>query len=144
MQILREQQHSEEHTEPSGTWPTKSHRQTSRILVADDDPQVLRVIVRVLRHAGLDVHSANSSAEALRLIEAFPFDAVVTDLFAPATNGTLVLAAVREHALLVPVILISGGCDPRNTPALVGDAALHFLAKPFCARELAELIARLT
>ncbi|MEM9061147.1 MAG: ATP-binding protein [Pseudomonadota bacterium] len=82
----------------------------ARVLVAEDDPDVLSVLVRSLTRAGYTVTSvANGdlAVEAFRSAERF--DVLVTDLVMPGTlQGADLAAALREHAPDLPVVFLSG------------------------------------
>jgi DNA-binding NtrC family response regulator len=115
----------------------------ARALIADDDPQLLRALARILRDAGLEVQTADSCPEALELVARESFDVIVTDLFMPDMSGTQILAMARERDACVPVVMISGDPDMRGWLDELDDRSLHFLAKPFSGQELSHLVRRL-
>jgi len=112
-------------------------------LVADDEPQILQVLTRVLRGAGIEVETAESASEALDLISALGFDVVITDLFVPDLGGAKVLAAVRLFDPLLPVVIISGDTERRGSLDALDDAALYFLGKPVDSQQLIDLVCEL-
>ena len=61
--------------EPSGTLPVGHRQYPIRVLVADDAPQLLRLLARVLRSKGLEVETAATASEALALVSGLGFDA---------------------------------------------------------------------
>jgi CheY-like chemotaxis protein len=68
------------------------------ILVVEDEPALLGMLVRVLTHAGLgDVLSAPNGAVALKLTEEHPVHVVVTDLLMPHVTGYDLIDRLREH-----------------------------------------------
>jgi DNA-binding response OmpR family regulator len=111
----------------------------ARILVVDDDPQLLELYARVLRDDGHEVIAARDGLEAQRRMDTRP-DLIVLDLEMPA-NGYEVLAQVRssaEHAT-IPVI-VSSGIATGEWALRAG--ATEFLAKPFKVAELKAAVRR--
>lgn len=84
-----------------------------RILLVDDDSQVLFVLQAALRRMDLpcDVETAQNGREAFRLVEAFPFDLLITDIRLPGIDGITLTDLVRSRAPQMPVIWITAyGC----------------------------------
>lgn len=102
-----------------------------RILIVDDEPSVCKVISRVLASKGLSPESAYSGAEALALMAAGKFDAIVLDIKMPEMDGFEVLAKIRETDLDVPVVILSA--DNENYSMLLGleSGADDYMTKPF-------------
>jgi EAL domain-containing protein (putative c-di-GMP-specific phosphodiesterase class I) len=107
-----------------------------RILVADDDPLVLRAYGRALRGAGYSVELASDGRKAADLVNAGAFDVILSDIAMPELDGLQLLRIVRERDLDVPVILVTA------TPALdtamkaVEYGALRYMVKPVDLQEL--------
>ena len=101
-----------------------------RILLVDDDPQVRRLVARVLRNAELEVVEATSGREALGELRAAPFDVMVSDVHMPELTGLDLLRAVRAVDLDLPIILISGAPDVPTAAAAVEHGAFRYLTKP--------------
>src|SRR5262245_11390303 len=82
----------------------------TRILVVDDDPQVVRVIASMAERAGHEVEIATSAEEAVSRLDQTGFDVVLTDLdFGPdRPNGLEVLQHVQRNTPEVPVVIITG------------------------------------
>ena len=106
----------------------------ARVLVVDDQPEVRRLMVRLLERAGHTTAEADGGAEGLRQLAAQPVDLVVTDLFMPDMDG---LEFIRELALRRPgmrVIAVSGGgfMDAASILAVATQlGAVRTLSKPF-------------
>jgi len=94
-----------------GTWGSPQTPVTSRILLADDDPQVRRLFARRLRNAGYSVHEAKSGSEALSLLKNMRVHLLILDLAMPDKDGFEVLKVVKEEHPSVPVLVISGYMD---------------------------------
>ena len=115
----------------------------SRVLVADDDEQVRRVLSRALERAGHDVETVRSGTEALVAIESAAPDLVVTDINMPDMDGIELLVHLVERGGIKVIAISGGGLFPRDE--LLADAellgAVDVMGKPF---ELDELVARVT
>ena len=110
-----------------------------RILIADDDPDVLDVIKAILEHEGYRVRTARDGEQALKYIRKNDFDAVILDVEMPKKSGVKVLQRMRRQPELknVPVMMITG--NPLRAQELqengVGKLANDYLVKPFNTRE---------
>jgi two-component system KDP operon response regulator KdpE len=111
----------------------------SRILVVDDEPQILRALQMSLRGAGYDVDTASTGAQALTAAAVQPPDAVFRDLVLPDTRGTDVCRELRTWST-VPVIVLSVVGDESEKVAALDAGADDYVTKPF---GLDELLARL-
>src|SRR5690242_1628656 len=108
------------------------------ILVADDDPQLLRLITRNLELEGYDVLSARDGKEALDTIEArFP-DLALLDVMMPKMDGFTVCQRVRDFSALPIIIVTARGQDGDKIRGL-DLGADDYLTKPF---NIDELLAR--
>ncbi len=100
------------------------------ILVADDDPQLLRLVTRNLQFTGHNVVAVADGRQALDQIEASRFDLVILDVMMPKLDGFRVCERVREFSSVPILILTSRSLDQDKVRGLdVG--ADDYLAKPF-------------
>jgi len=127
----------------SGTFPVGQRKDPPRVLVAEDDAHLLRLIARLLHGAGIEVETAATSDAALELISALGFDLILSDLFAPEMSGAKIVAAVRLFDPLLPIVIISGDTECSGAISAIGDPALYFVAKPFANDALLDLICEL-
>jgi CheY-like chemotaxis protein len=115
-----------------------------RILLIEDDAQVLRALSSVLIRSGHRVTTAANGAVGLRLWREHGADLVLTDIQMPETDGIEVILQLRTYAPHLPVIAMSGG-DRSGDLDLLGDArllgAVALLKKPFSADDLTRAIA---
>ena len=111
----------------------------SRILVVDDEPQILRALETTLRGAGYGVATAASGEAALAQAAVHPPDAVVLDLVLPGKSGTEVCRELREWSQ-VPILVLSAVGDEREKVAALDAGADDYVTKPF---GIDELLARL-
>ena len=106
-----------------------------RILVVDDEPQILRALQTSLRAAGYEVESADDAAGALAAAAAHPPDAVILDLVLPDGTGTEVARQLREWTN-VPILLLSVVGDDHEKVAALDAGADDYVTKPFSVDEL--------
>ncbi len=110
-----------------------------RVLIVDDEPQILRALRVILRDAGYDPVPAGSAEEALDLAALRTPDAAIVDLVLPDRDGVAVTRALREWSQLPIIVLSAVGEEEAKVRALAAGAD-DYVTKPFGPREL---IARL-
>jgi two-component system KDP operon response regulator KdpE len=110
-----------------------------RVLVVDDEPQILRAVSANLRGAGYDVDTASTGEDALANAAMRPPDAVILDLVLPDKSGTEVTRELRQWST-APVILLSAVGDESDKVAALDAGADDYVTKPF---GIDELLARL-
>jgi two-component system, OmpR family, KDP operon response regulator KdpE len=106
-----------------------------RILVVDDEPQILRALGTTLRGAGFTVDSAATAESALATAAARPPAAVILDLVLPDGTGTDVCRELRTWSD-APVIVLSAVGDEREKIAALDAGADDYVTKPFSVEEL--------
>jgi DNA-binding response OmpR family regulator len=116
---------------------TQSSRK--RILVADDEPHIRRIVATLLDSASFSVIEAVDGTDAISHIDSGePIDGFVLDLMMPGATGIEVLAHVRGHAVhsrAAVIILTAKGQDTDREAALAAGAD-DFLTKPFSPKKL--------
>lgn len=110
------------------------------LLVVDDEPEVRRALVRVLRHAGFGVESCSDGRAATELLAKQRFDAVVTDISMPDMTGVDLLRHVRGRDADLPVILVTGGPDIQTAIQAIEYGVYRYLVKPVDPGELVGII----
>jgi CheY-like chemotaxis protein len=110
----------------------------SRILVADDEPNIRTTISDILRKYHATVTVASNGGEAISQLEAGDFDLVLSDIKMPDKTGYDVFAAARKKAERLPVILMTGfGYDPNHSIVRASQEGLQaVLFKPFKVEQL--------
>ena len=110
------------------------------ILLVDDEPQVRSFVKTVLLRQGFRVIEADDGIAASALIQDFQgrFSLVVSDIGVPHLDGAALSRWVKRQYPSLPVLLLSGGADPRDY--LEGNA---FLPEPFCASQLIQAVREL-
>ena len=111
----------------------------TRVLVVDDEPQLLRALTINLRARHYEVHGAATGAEALTAAAAHPPDVVILDLGLPDMDGTEVIAGLRGWTD-VPILVLSGRTDSLDKVEALDAGADDYVTKPF---GMDELLARL-
>jgi two-component system KDP operon response regulator KdpE len=107
----------------------------SRILVVDDEPQMLKALQINLRARSYTVATASDGRRALQEASHNPPDAVILDLGLPQVDGMEVLRELRAWSS-VPVIVLSGRADSREKVAALDAGADDYVTKPFAMNEL--------
>jgi two-component system KDP operon response regulator KdpE len=111
----------------------------ARVLVVDDQDQLLRALRINLRARQYEVLTASTGREALATAAASPPDAVILDLGLPDVDGISVITAIRTWSR-APIIVLSGRTSPGDKIGALDAGADDYVTKPF---EMAELLARL-
>ncbi len=115
-------------------------RPLGRILVADDEPDLLEAYAALLTDAGYEVATAENGRQALRLLGDGGFDLILSDIVMPDMDGVSLLRAVREHDLDVPVVLVTGSPRVETAAKAVEHGALRYLVKPVSEAELMQTV----
>ncbi len=110
-----------------------------RILVCDDEPQILRALKVILRDAGFEAVAAGTGEEALDRAAVKPPEAAILDLMLPDIDGVELTRRLREWSRMPILVLSAVGEEDRKVEALAAGAD-DYVTKPFGPREL---IARL-
>ena len=111
----------------------------SRILIAEDEPRIVRFLARGLQAEGHTTACAADGNEALHLALTGDFDLMLLDLGLPSRDGLDVLAAVRRRSLRLPVIVLTARSSTDDVVTGLDRGASDYVSKPF---RLAELLAR--
>ncbi len=115
---------------------------TRKILVVDDEPDMVNTCARILRRLGYDCLTAQDGPEAIRLIDDQRPDLVVTDLHLPSGDGFEVSRHVRRWMPQTPVIVITAYHTPDTVGQAYANGATGYLSKPFSNAEFSDAIRR--
>jgi two-component system KDP operon response regulator KdpE len=107
----------------------------TRILVCDDEPQIVRALRVILRDAGYEAVAAATGEEALDLAAVRPPEAAIVDLMLPDIDGVEVTRRLREWSAMPVIVLSAVGEEDRKVEALAAGAD-DYITKPFGPREL--------
>jgi len=120
--------------------------QTSRILIVDDDPIILRVLSNVLAPEGYELATAVNGKEALNQVPAFEPDLILLDVMLPEMDGFAVCRQLRADDRFgdVPVIFITALDDQKSRLQGIEAGADEFLNKPVNSLELKARVRTIT
>ena len=107
----------------------------TRVLVVDDEPQILRALRINLRVREYEVHVAATGAEALQMASRYPPDLVILDLGLPDLDGVEVIQGLRGWTK-APIIVLSGRADSTDKVEALDAGADDYITKPFGVEEL--------
>ncbi len=117
--------------------------QGQRIMVIDDDLDVIEVNTRMMKHLGYASDSYLSPTDAVAAFakDSEAYDLVITDLTMPIMRGDIVIQRIRERNSKVPIILCSGNLDDQDPHKIDPAGRVLRLQKPYQYNELARAIA---
>jgi two-component system response regulator MtrA len=117
----------------------KEARDGRRILVADDDPAILRLIETILEKEKYSVVAARDGREAYKILQADPhFTAAILDVVMPHISGTELVRYMKSEQKLmnIPVMMMTAEQDPKLSSDSFAAGAVVFLPKPFTTAQL--------
>jgi len=112
----------------------------ARILIVDDDPNIVRFIQVNLKNSGHDVFIAANGAEAVRLVQEEKLDLVLLDVRMPVMDGFEACRRIREQST-VPIIMVSADRDVNDKVKCLELGADYYMTKPFSIDELLARVA---
>jgi DNA-binding response OmpR family regulator len=114
----------------------------TRIIVADDDKDILDLVVFKLTQAGFDTIAVSDGVAALAAIEADPPRLAILDVMMPGLSGIDVLRKVRANQLTrdLDVILLTARARDADVDAGFATGASDYVIKPFSPRELLDRV----
>jgi CheY-like chemotaxis protein len=118
------------------TKPSKNER---RVLVADDDPAILRLVKTILEKENYKVITARDGREAYKILQSDPnFIAAILDVVMPHISGPELARFMRTEKKLVniPVMMMTAEQDPKLSSESFAAGAMVFLPKPFTTAQL--------
>ena len=115
----------------------------AKVLVADDDPAILRLVKAIVEKEGYTVVPARDGKEAYKLLQSGePFAAAVFDVVMPYIQGTELVRYMQSEKRLmkIPVIMMTAEQNPRLSSESFSAGAVAFLPKPFTTVQLQTMI----
>ncbi len=119
---------------------TRRSRGQPKVLVIDDEPDLLELLELTLSRMGLDTIRAESVAQAIALLDREPFDLCLTDMRLPDGEGLRVVEHINQKGLDVPVAVITAFGSAENAVAALKAGAFDYLAKPVALEQLRALV----
>ena len=111
-----------------------------KVLVVDDEPDLLELLELTLSRMGLDTSRAESVSDALRLLDKEQFDLCLTDMRLPDGNGLELVSLITSRSPDTPVAVITAYGSAENAVAALKAGAFDYLAKPVGLDALRALI----
>jgi DNA-binding response OmpR family regulator len=111
-----------------------------RILIVEDEPDIVRGLTDALEFEGFDVTSTSSGKAGVRQMREKPADCVILDLMLPDLNGYAVCEEIRHFNALVPIIILTARGQESDKIRGLDAGADDYVTKPF---SVAELLARI-
>lgn len=112
----------------------------ARILVVDDDPDVLETLTEFLTLNGYEVTTARNGGDALMLLAVAPADVVLLDIAMPQVDGVTALRRIRVDHPDLPVIMLTANVDLDMARRTLKQGAFDYVAKPIGFTHLAHVI----
>lgn len=113
-----------------------------KVLVVEDDPEMLALVCEHLESEGYAVQGAGRGTEAIDQLRSGEFDVVLTDLRLPDVDGIEVLRAAREGRRELPVILFTAFGSIETAIQAIRQGAFDYITKPFALEEISLLVGR--
>jgi putative nucleotidyltransferase with HDIG domain len=112
-----------------------------KILCVDDEPNILSSLRRMLSLEGFEVFTAESGAEALKLLAQHPMNVIISDMQMPQMNGTELLAKVGQQWPQTMRLMLTGASDVSGAIEAINQGAIYrYTAKPWNDEELLSTI----
>jgi CheY-like chemotaxis protein len=112
----------------------------ARVLIIDDDFEVLEVLRDIVSALGHDVQTAAAGTTGLERVPLFKPQFVLLDLAMPAPSGYEVLGALRCDYPAIPVIMVAAQVDAAISDRLIAKGAFAYVEKPFTMERLDAVI----
>ena len=111
----------------------------TKVLVVDDEENVVESIKRTLRHEDYEVICLTSPVEALQRLEEGDIDVLLSDIDMPEMTGLELIAIARAKYPQVARLLLTGDSSMQSALTAINDGAVHkYLTKPWSSKELRE------
>jgi UDP-3-O-acyl N-acetylglucosamine deacetylase len=112
-----------------------------RILVVDDEKNIVSSLYGILSDEGYDVSSAEDGLEALERIQNDPPDLVLLDIWIPGMDGIEVLRTIKTYQKELPVLIMSGHASIDTAVRATKLGAIDFIEKPFSLDQITQAVA---
>ena len=117
---------------------------TMRILVAEDEKPLARVILKIFEKNHYSADAVYDGEEALNYLESDNYDVLVLDVMMPKMDGITVLRKLREKGNMIPVLILSAKSEVDDKVLGLDCGANYYLTKPFETKELLATIRAIT
>jgi len=114
--------------------------QASRILLVDDEPEILEFYKDALENVNWILESASDGTQALEMIKGMRYDLILSDISMPQMDGISLLRRIRETDLDVPVIFVTAAPAVETAMKAIEYGALRYLTKPVQPKALRQVV----
>jgi CheY-like chemotaxis protein len=112
----------------------------AKILIVDDEPELLEIFAIWLRRCGCTVSTAANGAEALKILESHQVDALISDIRMPIMDGLTLVRRIYEKKLLVPSIIFVSGFGDVDAREIYSLGVELMLSKPLIRQQLLDAL----
>ena len=118
-----------------------TEKSMKRVLVADDDDSIRRLLITLVRRENLEVDAAADGQQAIALLEQKRYDVILLDLMMPRVDGFGVVEYLRTHVTdPKPVVLVITAYADQKFKEVDSDIVAGVIRKPFEVFEIAQLV----
>ncbi|MHA4895996.1 response regulator transcription factor [Pedobacter sp. PWIIR3] len=111
-----------------------------KVLLVEDEPGLVSVIIRGLAESGIEVSAAVDGVTGLQMAVQHEFDLIILDLMLPGLSGIQICKEIRKTDQIIPILMLTALSSTENVVTGLDSGADDYLAKPF---KFAELEARI-
>ena len=115
-----------------------------RLLVAEDDPRLLKTLTHIFESNKFSVDGVSNGEDALAYLQSGNYDAAILDIMMPGMSGIDVLIKARESGIALPILLLTAKSEVRDKVAGLDSGANDYMTKPFNPQELLARIRAMT
>lgn len=115
-----------------------------RLLIADDEQELVRAIAAILRFYKYTVDTAYNGIDALQKLQQYSYDGAILDIMMPGLSGLEVLQQMRQQNILIPVLLLTAKTETEDKIIGLDQGADDYLGKPFVMGELVARVKAMT
>lgn len=115
-----------------------------RLLLAEDEKELSRALVEILKHNHYSVDAVYNGEDALDYLDTGLYDGVILDVMMPKVDGITVLKKIRSKGNSVPVMILTAKAEIDDRVLGLDSGADDYLTKPFSAKELLARIRAMT
>ncbi len=120
------------------------NRRSARILYVEDNYQNMRLVRKILNHAGYEMLEAEDGLTALEVVASESMDLILLDINLPDIDGLEVLARIRENPALqaLPIIALTANAMVGDREKMLAAGCSDYLPKPISRQELLDMVAQ--
>lgn len=117
----------------------------SKILVADDEPHILRLVSFTLSNHGFEIVTASDGSAAVEAAETEQPDLILLDVMMPVMNGYDAAKKIRENPKTrhIPIVMLSAKSQQREIAEGLDCGASEYICKPFTPKDLVQKVSEL-